>query len=58
MKQVVHELEWNHKTMVNVIMCCHIIIILFSCYVPLCHIVMLHLHPPDPLVMLDAVELE
>jgi hypothetical protein len=58
MKQAVHESEWNYKTAINVIMCHHIIIILFSCSVPLCRIVMLQLRPPVPTVMLDAVGLE
>jgi hypothetical protein len=58
MKQAVHESERNQWTVVNVILCHHIIIILFSCSVPLCHIVMLQLRPAVPRVMLDAVGLE
>jgi hypothetical protein len=58
MKQAVHESEWNYKTAVIVIMCHHIIIILFSCSVPLCRIVMLQLRPSVPIVLLDVVGLE
>jgi hypothetical protein len=58
MKQAVLELEWNQRTAVNVIMCLHIIVILFSLCVSLRHIVMLQLRPVVPTAMLDAVGLE
>jgi hypothetical protein len=58
MMQALHESEWNYETAVNVILCRHIIIILLSCYVPLCHIIMLQLRPPVPTVMLDTMGLE
>jgi hypothetical protein len=58
MKQAVLELEWNQRTAVNVILCLHIIVILFSLCVSLRRIVMLQLRPVVPTVMLDAVGLE
>jgi hypothetical protein len=58
MKQAVHESEWNQRTAVNVILCLHIIVMLFSLSVSLCRIVMLQLRPPVPTVILDAVGLE
>jgi hypothetical protein len=58
MKQAVLESEWNQRTAVNVILCLHIIVILFSLSVSLRRIVMLQLHPLVPTVMLDAVGLE
>jgi hypothetical protein len=57
MKQAVHESEWNQMTAVNVILCLHIIVMLFFLSVSLCRIVMLQLRPPVPTVMLDAVGL-
>jgi hypothetical protein len=58
MKQAVLESEWNQRTAVNVILCLHIIVILFSLSVSLRRIVMLQLRPVVPTVMLDAVRLE
>jgi hypothetical protein len=58
MKQAVLELEWNQRTAVNVILCLHIIVILFSLCVSLRRIVMLQLRPVVPTAMLDAVGLE
>jgi hypothetical protein len=58
MKQAVLELEWNQRTAVNVILCLHIIVILFSLCVSLRRIVMLQLRPMVPTAMLDAVGLE
>jgi hypothetical protein len=58
MKQAVLESEWNQRTAVNVILCLHIIFILFSLSVSLRRIVMLELRPMVPTVMLDAVGLE
>jgi hypothetical protein len=58
MKQAVLELEWNQRTTVNVILCLHIIVILFSLCVSLRRIVMLELRPVVPTVMLEAVRLE
>jgi hypothetical protein len=58
MKQAVLELEWNQRTAVNVILCLHIIVILFSLCVSLRPIVMLQLRPVVPTMMLDAVGLE
>jgi hypothetical protein len=52
------ELEWNQRTAVNVILCLHIIVILFSLCVSLRRIVMLQLRPVVPTAMLDAVGLE
>jgi hypothetical protein len=58
MKQAVLELEWNQRTAVNVILCLHIIVILFSLCVSLRRIVRLQLRPVVPTAMLDAVGLE
>jgi hypothetical protein len=58
MKQAMLESEWNQRTAVNVILCLHIIVILFSLFVSLCRIIMLQLRPLVPTVMLDAVGLE
>jgi hypothetical protein len=58
MKQAVYESEWNQRTAVNVILCLHIIFMLFSLSVSLCRIVMLQLRPPVPTVMLDTIGLE
>jgi hypothetical protein len=58
MKQAVHESEWNQRTAVNVILCLHIIVMLFSLSVSLCRIVMLQLRTPVPTVMLDTIGLE
>jgi hypothetical protein len=58
MKQAVLELEWNQRTAVNVILCLHIIVILFSLCVSLRRIVMFQLRPVVPTAMLDAVGLE
>jgi hypothetical protein len=58
MKQAVHESEWNQRTAVNVILCLHIIVMLFSLSVSLCRIVMLQLRPPVSTVMLDTIGLE
>jgi hypothetical protein len=58
MKQAVLELEWNQRTVVNVILCLHIIVILFSLCASLRRIIMLQLRPVVPTAMLDAVGLE
>jgi hypothetical protein len=58
MKQAVLELEWNQRTAVNVILCLHIIVTLFSLCVSLRRIVMLQLRLVVPTVMLNAVGLE
>jgi hypothetical protein len=58
MKQAVHESEWNQRTTVNVILCLHIIVMLFSSSLSLCRIGMLQLRPPVPTVMLDTIGLE
>jgi hypothetical protein len=58
MKQAMLQSEWNQRTAVNVILCLHIIVILFSLSVSLRRIVMLQLRPVVPTVMLDAVGLE
>jgi hypothetical protein len=58
MKQAVLESEWNQRTAVNVILCLHIIVILFSLSVSLRRIIMLQLRPMVPTVMLNAVGLE
>jgi hypothetical protein len=54
----VHESESNQRTTVNVILCLHIIVMLFSSSLSLCRIGMLQLRPPVPTVMLDTIGLE